>query len=297
MRSFLRLLFTYSIFSITLTAQVNNRPVVQPTIMVVPFAKEGERLRTAYENSEVNRIAITKVKEAFDKRGVNTIDLIGKLKQTNNNTALQQEQANETMDQVVSLSGADIYVVVEATRKYSPTGNSVTVILTAYDAFSGESLANKVGNSPLIYTDNFDKLIEKAVETEIDNLLNTLQEKFTILLNEGRSIVVTIGVESNTVLTLEKEINDSGDLLSEVIEDWIKANAFKGNYHLQGVTRNKMIFDIVKIPIHTPSGTNYRLRDFTSELRKYLRSINLSTRQTVQGNNVVFTLSEGKEKE
>ncbi|MEP7197348.1 MAG: DUF6175 family protein [Saprospiraceae bacterium] len=297
MRNFLEIVNVFLLCIGALTAQVNSHPIVQPTIMVVPFAKEVEKLRAAYEKSDVNRIAITKVKEAFDKRGVNTIDLIGKLKQTNNNAALQEEQANETMDQVVSLSGADIYVVVEANKKYSSTGNSATVILNAYDAFSGESLANKVGNSPLVYSENFDKLIEKAVEAEIDNLLNTLQEKFTNVLNEGRSIVVTLGVESTSALSLEKEINDSGDLLSEAIEDWMKSNAFKGNYHLQGVTRNKMIFDIVKIPIHTPSGTNYRLRDFTSDLRKYLRSINLSTKQTVQGNNVVYTLSEGKDKE
>lgn len=143
MRNLLEIVNLFVLTIGAMTAQVNSHPVVQPTIMVVPFAKEGEKLRAAYEKSDINRIAITKVKEAFDKRGVNTIDLIGKLKQTNNNAALQEEQANETMDQVVILSGADIYVVVEATKKYSSTGNSATVILTAYDAFSESPLPTK----------------------------------------------------------------------------------------------------------------------------------------------------------
>ena len=111
----------------------------QPTIMAIPFAREGQSLRSVYENDEITRIAITKVKEGFDKRGVNTIDLRAKIKQTNNNAALQENQVAETKDEVIANSGADIYVEVEASRNYSATGNSVNIIMTAYDAFSGES--------------------------------------------------------------------------------------------------------------------------------------------------------------
>jgi hypothetical protein len=56
-------------------------PTIQPTIMAIPFVPEGQSTRRGYDYSEITRIAITKIKEAFDDRGVNTIDFRAKLKQ------------------------------------------------------------------------------------------------------------------------------------------------------------------------------------------------------------------------
>ena len=36
---------------------------VQPKIMVIPYTKEGEDLRTVLENDEIKRITIAKIKE------------------------------------------------------------------------------------------------------------------------------------------------------------------------------------------------------------------------------------------
>jgi len=137
--------------------QADMNKNIQPTIMVIPFAPKGVQLRDAYEKNELVRIAVTKVKEGFDSRGVNTIDLRGKLKQSANTAALQDGQEESDKDDVIRNSGADIYVEVEATKDKSSTGNSATVIMTAYDAFSGESFANKVSTSQKFYTDNFDQ--------------------------------------------------------------------------------------------------------------------------------------------
>lgn len=276
--------------SLVLGQETKN--TAQPTIMVVPFAKKGQSIRGAYEHNELARIAITKTKEGFDQRGVNTIDLVGKLKQTNNNAALQEDQASDVKDDVIALSGADIYVVVEASRNYSNSGNSATVILTAYDAFSGESLANKVSNSPKLYTDNYEKLVEKAVEKEIDNLLNTIQEKFTAMLENGRSIVINVGIAEDATLSLDDEVNDDGDLLSDLIEFWVEENAYKGNYHLQGVTGNKMIFDLVKVPVKRPNGSAFKISRFASKFRKHLRKNGIRAKQLIQGSNLVFTLDQ-----
>jgi hypothetical protein len=38
---------------------------VQPKIMVIPYTKEGEDLRTVLENDENKRIAIAKIKEGL----------------------------------------------------------------------------------------------------------------------------------------------------------------------------------------------------------------------------------------
>lgn len=266
-------------------------PTAQPTIMVIPFAKEGVSLRKAFEANELTRIAITKVKEGFDKRGVNTIDLRAKLKQTNLNEALQEGQQHEAKDDVIAISGADIYVEVEASSNPSSTGNSANIILTAFDAFSGESFANKTATSPKVYTENYEKLIEKAVESEIDNLLNTIQEKFNDIHINGRTITLHVGVDTESDISLDAEFNDGGDYLSEFIEQWVSQNAFRGSYHIQGVTSNKITFDQVKIPLFDETGQNFRISSFASSFRKYLRGEGVDVKQTIQGNNVVMTIT------
>lgn len=51
---------------------------VQPKIMVIPYTKEGEDIRTILESDVNKRIVLTKIKEAFDSRGFTTVDFTEK---------------------------------------------------------------------------------------------------------------------------------------------------------------------------------------------------------------------------
>ena len=278
---------------LSLQAQTDKeKPTAQPSIMVIPFARADQSLRSVYEKSDIVRIAITKVKEGFDQRTVNTIDFRAKLKQAGNNEILQEEQAGDLKDAVIANSGADVYVEVDANVHKTSTGNSVSVILTAYDAYSGESLANKVSNSPKMYTDNMEKLTEKAIEFEIDNLLNTIQEKFTDMINNGRSVNIQIGVAENSDLRLDAEDPETYELLSDKIESWVESNSLKSQYRLQGVTPNRMTFDLVKVPIKDENGNNYRVAKLAQAFRGFMRENKIACQQVIQGNNLVFTLSK-----
>lgn len=273
-------------------AQDDGKPTIQPTIMAIPFVKEGQSTRKGYDYNELTRIAITKVKEAFDDRGVNTIDFRAKLKQLQNSEALTEDQEYSIKDEVIKISGADIYVEIEASKDYSKTGNSVTVIMTAFDAFSSESLANKVSTSPKFKTDNFEKLTQKAVEQEIDNLLNTIQSKFEIMLEQGRTITMEVGLEVGSEIDFDFEPDDSGMYLSELLEEWMTENAHNGYYHMQGTSSTKMVFDIVKIPLKDENNNNYRVSKFVTQIRKYFKSLGIKADRTIVGNTVTITLSE-----
>jgi len=262
---------------------------IQPTIMVIPFAKKGQSIRTVLENNELARVATTKVKEGFDTRGVNTIDLRAKLKQVNNTNVINDGAAQDMKSQVIQLSGADIYVEVEANANYASSGNSVTVIMTAYDAFSGESLANKVSNSPSFYTKNFEKLTSKAVDKDIEEFLNVIQSKFDVIVEEGRSVVFDISIEDLADYDFDREME--GDLfLSEVIEEWIAENAYKGYYHIQGTSEYKMIFDIVKVPLVDERGSPFRMSKLANNFKRFLKKQGIACDRTVQGGNLVFVL-------
>lgn len=44
--------------------------------MVIPYTMQGEDIRTVLENDVNKRIALTKIKEAFDQRGYTTVDFL-----------------------------------------------------------------------------------------------------------------------------------------------------------------------------------------------------------------------------
>lgn len=264
---------------------------VQPTIMVIPFTPKGESLRKNLESDEHLRVAITKVKEGFDNRGINTIDLRAKLKQLSNIDALEADAVDDIKNQVIELSGADVYIEVESKINRSNTGNSVTIVVTAFDAFNGQSLANKVSTSPSFYTEKFDKLIEKAVDNVIEDFLNTIQSKFDLIVENGRSIVLNVSIAEGSEIDLDSEFDK--DLLSDLIEFWVEENAYNNYYHLQGMTTSKMIFDDIKIPLLDPeTGNTYRVTHFAAKFRRYLRELDLEVERVVQGSNLVFILKQ-----
>lgn len=284
-----------TLFSVENIAQTpiatSSKSSNQPTIMVIPFTRQGVDLRSELENNELVRIAITKVKEAFDQRGVNTIDLRAKLKQTANTSAIQNEQKSSIKDEVINNSGADVYIEVEANPNYTNSGNSITLIMTAFDAFSGESYANKVANSAKFYTTNFEKLVEKAAETEVPNLLNTIQEKFNDIIQNGRTVTIKVGIDEGSKLKMDTEVDKDGSFLSDVIEDYIIEKSYKGIYHMQGVTNNQITFDIVKVPLKDDTGNSFRVSRFASDFRRFLRTKEIQCSQTINGNSLVFTIN------
>ena len=145
---FYSILFSLILCSNILPAYVKAEQVtVQPKIMVVPFVKDGEDIRTVLEEDADKRIVLTNVKEAFDSRGFTTIDFLGKLKAGSVQSGMSEEQQSDLKSMIIAASGADIYVDTEMIINRSASGNSVKVIITAYDISTGGSLSNKVGDS------------------------------------------------------------------------------------------------------------------------------------------------------
>ena len=129
----------------------------KPKMLVKPYTKEGEDVRKVLEGDVNMRIAISKVKEAFRKRGYMMVN-----------------------------ANADVVVDTEIELMPSPKGNAVRIMLTAYDK-EGNSLANSVSESGKFYTDDYGKLASKAVERCSDSFLNELQEQ---LSTRGESLAV-----------------------------------------------------------------------------------------------------------
>lgn len=264
---------------------------VQPKIMVIPYTKEGEDIRTILEADVNKRIAITKIKESFDSRGFTTVDFVAKLKAAKDNNVFTSDNQTDIKTQVIQMSGADIYVQAEVNVQKGQSGTSVTLILTAYEASTGNSLSNKIGESGKFFTDDIGKLASKAVESVAEDFLNVMQIKFTDIVNNGKSVIVEISFDASSQYNMSSEIGSDGLPLSDQLEMWMEKNAFKNNYHIQGTSDLKMIFDDVKIPLKDQaSGNNYNPNKFALELWKFIKGLGLQPGKDVKGNTIFITI-------
>lgn len=264
---------------------------VQPKIMVIPYTKEGDDIRTILEGDENKRIAIAKIKEGFDSRGFTTVDFIAKLKAAKDNNVFTSENQSDIKSQIIQMSGADVYVQAEVIVEKGQSGNSVKLILTAYEASTGNSLSNKVGESGKFYTEDFNKLASKAVESCVEDFLNVMQNKFTDIVNNGKSVIIDISFSADSQTKMSTEIGTDKLPLSDQLELWMEKNAFKNNYHIQGTTDLRMIFDDVKIPLKDQaSGNNYNPNKFALELFKFFKSLGLQPSKDVKGSTIYITV-------
>ncbi|RZM12074.1 MAG: hypothetical protein EOO88_46075 [Pedobacter sp.] len=188
------------------------------------------------------------------------------------------------------MSGADVYVQAEIDVLTGSSGTGVTLVLTGYEVSTGNSLANKVGTSGKFYTDDIGKLASKAVESCMNDFLNVMQTKFTDIVNNGKSVIVDISFDAGSSVSMSSEPGSSGLPLSDQLEEWMSKNAFKNNYHIQGTTDTKMIFDDVRIPLKDANGNNYSSNKFALELFKFFKTINLTPAKDIKSNTIFITL-------
>lgn len=268
--------------------------VVQPKIMVIPYTKEGEDIRTVLEADENKRIVLTKIKEAFDERGVTTIDFIAKLKAMESGNVFNLDNKQDAKSLIIDMSGADIYVEAEIIcQQGSVSGKEegrVKVVVTAYETATGASLANKVGESGTFYTSDIGKLGMKAISSCADDFLRVMQTKFSDIAENGRSLMLQIGFEENSQYTMESEVGNQGFQLQDEIELWVEEHSHNGNYHLQGVSPMKMVFDDIKLPLTDETGKNYSTSKFSMEILRFFRSLNIQVSRSNRGNTLYITI-------
>ena len=261
----------------------------QPKIMVIPYVKEGKDIRSVMDEDFNTRIAVAKIKEAFDTRGFTTIDFTQRLKSSKENSAFSSDNQNDFKTALIENSGADMYVQTELNLDKSANGTNATLILTAYEAATGNSLSNKVYDSGRYMTDDIGKLVVKAFEGTQEEFMNVLLERFGEIIEHGRSIIVEFNFAPDSQFNLDSEVN--GKYLSDAIEAWIDENSFKNNYSLQGTTDTKIIYNDVRIPVlDQATGKNYNPNKFASEIVRWLKSMGVETSRAVKGQSLFITI-------
>lgn len=294
MKNILNTLIAFAFTLSSANAQTQPaKPVitVQPKIIVIPFTKEGEDIRTILEADVNRRVAVTKVKEAFDNRNFTTVDFTAKLKSAMDDQLFTSNSQTDMKTQLVEMSGADIYVEVEVPPMIVTNGgNSARLILTGYDVSTGNSLSNKVCESPKFYTSDYGALVTKALSTCSEEFLNTMQTKFTDIVENGRSVKLNFTLAQGSKYKFSTEIQPDGLPFSDVLETWMSENSYKNNYHIQGTTDLKMLFDDVRIPLKDETGKNYNPNKFALKVFQFLKTKGMTSTKEIKNGTIFITI-------
>lgn len=267
---------------------------VQPKIMVMPYAKEGEDIRTVLEADFNKQIAVAKVKEAFDARDFTTVDFVTSLKRAvQSGVFTKAKSQTDLQTEIAMMGGADIYVTVNSNMTSCGGGaNIFRVILEGNDVNSGNALASQVGESPCNLADA-GKLAQKAIENKIEAFLTVMNRKFDDIVKNGIPVTVDISLGKNSALTdLSHEVGSDKKPLSEAIEDWFAQNAYHNDYNVAFTTDVKMLIDPVKIPLRDLNNrANYNATKFSREIEKFLQGFGLKTNRVVNRNRIFLTIN------
>ena len=263
---------------------------VQPTIMVIPFVKEGDDIRKVIEDDPNKRISISAVKQGFDSRNYTTIDFIGKLKSMSRESAMAGENQVSIKQLIVENSGADIYVEVDYILTESESGSMVEIILQGYDAFSGQSLSNATGRSRIFKTYKLGILAEDATKECIEDFLNIMIQKFTNIVENGRTVTINITLGAESEYNMDSRVGAKSIPLKFAIRQWLKKKSYKGYYHLQGSTKTNISVDDFRIPIKNEYGENYQLDEFEFEVFTFFEDLGLAASTSIVGTSMQISI-------
>jgi hypothetical protein len=287
-----------------------NTNQVLPKIMVIPFTKEGQDIRTVLEADFNKRLAIAKVKNGFDNRGYTTKDFIATLTQAKDDRIFTTNTQTDIKSMLVQFSGADIYVTVDV---HLVNGQSAQVLLSAYDAATGAAYASVNCDSQEHPDVDVTTLINVALSVPapgsthddegsrwqhtvqvpcLDQFLNILQAKFNEVLTKGRAVKVNFNLDNNAGLNFNSKIQKANNkLLSDVVDDWLADNSFKNNYHLQGQSAAALFYDDVRIPVYDANGNNFNLKRFGRSLTEFLSSKGVDAESSIKNGAIYITVT------
>ena len=281
---------------------------IQPSIMVVPWTSKDEDMRKKVESDFAYRAALNEVRAAFDKRGFTTFDFVEALKIATTDRITGTQNWRDLFKEVIDNSPAEIEVLVEIYVQPDKYGSRVNILMAANDKYSAESIANSgmISSDPFNTTD-YALLAKKALEKDdaIGKFLNSLQEKFTKIVNTtGRSIAVRVEVKDGCPFTLETEVGEDGDYVSDLIVGWVKKNAYKNNYKVKGKAASLLDFMYIKIPLtytdEEGKKQNYDINNFSLAMRRAVRKMGDQTdkkdkfklEELLIGNKLILTIQQ-----
>lgn len=258
-----------------------------PSIMVVPYCKQGEDYQQKMQSNPYIRMAMSKVNAGLINKGVETKDV----EQMIRNADLQQARnADMSMnDMILANSGADVGVYVDISQNTNDYGTVVSLILSAVDAATGNTYATVSQDAPRKRAP-VEVICGALAEVMIGDFLKQVEVGFAKKIFKGNTIAVSFVINPNSAVTFDSEIGNDYTPLSDAIFQWMRRNAKDGKFHSQGRTKTSIVLDEIQIANKNEFGEDMDVNDFSLTLYKYLRSQNLTIERNINGNRIEITI-------
>ena len=269
----------------------------KPSIMVVPMdiwcqergfwevlENQGEiegrpQYQQAIQDSRELVLVISEINNLFKDRGYGLKDLATSIKSnarrnarnmlltSKNNSSLSVSPLDELNRQVK----ADFVVEVDWSINTVGPKHSITYNIRAIDSYTSKQIAGAQGTGKPQYTNELPVLLREAVVSNMDNFLYRLQTHFDDCIENGREVVIEVGVfDDGSGKDLESEYD--GYELREIIEKWLSENTVNNQYTMVESTENTMLFEGVRIQMLKDNGQPLDASGFLNELRRFLKS-------------------------
>jgi len=269
----------------------------KPTIMVVPmdiwcqergfwdvYENQGTiegfpNYQQAIQGSRELTLVISKINSLFKDRGYGLKDLSNSIKantrRTARNTLTISKNGNSLsmspLDELNRQVKADIIVQIDWSINTVGPKHSITYNIRALDSYTNNQVAGAQGTGKPQFTSELPVLLEEAVVANMDDFLYQLQSHFDDCIENGREVVVEVGVfDDGSVRNLETEYG--GMELREIIENWIAENTVNHQFLTSENTENIMLFEGVRIPLLKTNGQSQDAGGFINELRRFLKT-------------------------
>ncbi|MGM9735650.1 MAG: DUF6175 family protein [Candidatus Cryptobacteroides sp.] len=265
--------------------------MVLPTIMVVPYKRDGETYSSVLESDYDRRVAVAKVQDGFESRNITTVDIEGKLNAVRRNAQFGTNDADSNDRQLLMNSGADVYVVVDLHKDINSDGTRISLVMKAYETASGNILASKDAMTRRYAKASTDALCSYAIQDDLPGFLDDICKNFSKQAAGGKRISLIFSISGSSAASMNDRVGQDNLPLSNAIRQWVRKNSWQGKYHLQGVVDESIIFDYVMIPPKDEDGMMMDAAQFGFRVEDWLNEVaGVPCSSRVDGNTVYITI-------
>lgn len=279
----------------------------KPTIMILPsdnwctmryftttWDNQGTKVKIPnysqafQEDTELGQV-IAKVGGLLTDLGYSIKDVEQELK------AMNQRQAEDNMtvggntgaslaesplDQLKKRAKADILIQIWWKVNKEAKGKSVSFTLEAFDSYTSKRIGTSTGTG-FASSEIVPILLENAVKANIADFDHQMTSFYQDINTNGREIVINVKRWADWDETLESEFN--GEILIDIIDNWMHENTVNDSYNLSDATENFANFEQVRIPTFNEKGRTVDARAFTQGLQKHLKSFGVPVKLMTRG--------------
>lgn len=262
-----------------------------PTIMVVPYKRNTNMSYATILSTDFDlRMAVSAVDNGFKQLHVNTISVETRADMAQRSLDWEANNADSNDRQLLSNSGADVYVIVDIKKDISSLGSRVSLIMSARETSTGRTLASRSGWTNRFKITELDRLCAYATQDVLAGFLQDISVEFAKKLTKGNTIALRVGLSGTSINTLNDRVGDSNVSIASLIRNWVRKNSQGGRYHIQGSVAESLIFDTIQIPTRDADGLLLDASTYADNLAFFLEEQGISCEIRIDGNTIYVTI-------